>query len=168
MTSTPSVRAAVIPTEIGSFAVLEQDEQLVAAGFDDPESLYARLSGAPPLQAVPDLGPFSRAIADYFAGDVGSIDTLPVSQPGGAFRQAAWKTMREIPAGRTITYSELADRSGNARAVRAAGSACSQNLVALVVPCHRVCSSGGGLGGYYFGLPVKRWLLDHERRHGAQ
>lgn len=160
---TGTVLAATVATELGRFTMLESDEQLVAAGFDEPEALYARLGAAAPLRVMPDLGRFSGAVRAYFAGDVHAIDTLPVHQPGGAFRQAAWKTMREIPAGQTLTYAQLADRAGNARAVRAAGSACAQNRVALVVPCHRVCSTGGGLGGYYFGLPAKRWLLGHER-----
>jgi methylated-DNA-[protein]-cysteine S-methyltransferase len=71
--------------------------------------------------------------------------------------------MREVPAGEVITYAELAARAGNSRAVRAAGSACAQNMVAPIVPCHRIVRTGGSLGGYYYGLPVKEWLLAHEQ-----
>src|SRR5205807_2525819 len=78
------------------------------------------------------------------------------------FQQAAWSAMRGVPAGQTISYRELAGRSGTGSA-RAAGSACGRNAVALFVPCHRVVQSGGGLGGYYWGLDRKRWLLEHER-----
>jgi methylated-DNA-[protein]-cysteine S-methyltransferase len=91
------------------------------------------------------------------------MDTLPVAQPGGAFRQAAWKVMREVPAGEVISYAELAARAGNPDAVRAAGSACATNMVAPIVPCHRIVRTGGALGGYYYGLGVKEWLLAHER-----
>ena len=74
--------------------------------------------------------------------------------------------MREIPPGETITYAELAERAGNPRAVRAAGSACARNLIAPIVPCHRVVRSGESrnLGGYYYGLSTKEWLLEHERK----
>jgi methylated-DNA-[protein]-cysteine S-methyltransferase len=91
-----------------------------------------------------------------------------VDQPGGTFRQAAWKAMRAVPPGEVITYAELAARAGNPGAVRAAGSACAQNRVAPIVPCHRIVRTGGGLGGYYYGLPVKEWLLAHEGRRGPQ
>jgi len=70
--------------------------------------------------------------------------------------------MRTIPAGRTWTYARLAAEAGRPTAVRAAGSGCARNLLAPIVPCHRVVRSGGGLGGYFYGLDVKRWLLQHE------
>jgi methylated-DNA-[protein]-cysteine S-methyltransferase len=106
-------------------------------------------------------------MAAYFDGDVTAMDVLPVEQPGGAFRQAALKVRREVPAGQVITYAELAARAGNPGAVRAAGSACAQNMVAPIVPCHRIVRTGGSLGGYYYGLSVKDWLLAHERGEGT-
>jgi methylated-DNA-[protein]-cysteine S-methyltransferase len=75
--------------------------------------------------------------------------------------------MRQIPPGETWSYAELAAKAGRPQAVRAAGQACARNLVAPFVPCHRVVRSGGSLGGYYYGLAVKRWLLDHERGDAA-
>lgn len=81
----------------------------------------------------------------------------------GAFRREAWEALRAVPAGETITYGELARRAGSPRAARAAGSACAQNPLPLFVPCHRVCSSDGSLGGYSAGLAWKRWLLHAER-----
>jgi methylated-DNA-[protein]-cysteine S-methyltransferase len=87
---------------------------------------------------------------------------VPVRQPGGAFQQAAWSAMREIPAGHTWSYSELATMAGRPDAVRAAGTACARNTVAPFVPCHRVLRSDGSLGGYAYGLDAKRWLLAHE------
>jgi methylated-DNA-[protein]-cysteine S-methyltransferase len=93
------------------------------------------------------------------------MDEIPVTQPGGAFRQAAWTAMRRVPAGETISYTKLAAEAGNPKAVRAAASACAQNLIAPIVPCHRVLRSDGSLGGYYYGLPVKQWLIAHELRH---
>ena len=161
---TDAVRATTITTDVGDFVLLEHDDAIVAAGFGEPEQMHARLAGSAPLRVSRDIGWLSRAVTAYFAGDVAALDTLPVQQPGGAFRQAAWKVMREVPAGETISYAELATRAGSPLAVRAAGSACARNLVALVVPCHRIVRTGGSLGGYYYGLPTKQWLLEHERR----
>jgi methylated-DNA-[protein]-cysteine S-methyltransferase len=109
-----------------------------------------------------DLGRLSAGVAAYFDGDLAAMDDLPVSQPGGDFHQAAWKVMREVPAGETITYAELARHAGNPKAVRAAASACARNLIAPIVPCHRILRTGGALGGYYYGLDTKTWLLNHE------
>jgi len=160
---TDTVLATTMSTPVGQLALLVRDDVLVAAGFTDVRDQYARLHTDAPLEIVKHLGRFSDALASYFAGDVTAMDTLPVAQPGGAFRQAAWKVMREVPAGEVISYAELAARAGNAGAVRAAGSACATNMVAPIVPCHRIVRTGGALGGYYYGLGVKEWLLAHER-----
>ena len=102
-----------------------------------------------------------EAITAYGDGDLAAIDSLSVVQPGGAFMQSAWRALRGVPAGSVVTYAELARKAGSARAHRAAGTACSSNLVALVVPCHRVVASNG-LGGYGYGTPIKVALLEHE------
>src|SRR3954462_8852846 len=161
---TDAVLGTTMETPVGDLALLVHDDALVAAGFTDVHDQYSRLRDAPALRLVDDLGRFSDALAAYFAGDVTVMDTLPVSQPGGPFRQAAWKVMREVPPGEVITYSELAERAGNPRAVRAAGSACAQNLVAPIVPCHRIVRTGGNLGGDYYGLDAKGGLPPHEPR----
>lgn len=124
--------------------------------------------GLPDARRVPPgeaPGPVADAVSRYLAGELTALDAVRVRQPGGPFRQAAWEAMRAIPPGETVTYAELARRSGSPAAVRAAGSACARNLVAPFVPCHRVVRSDGSLGGYAHGLDVKRALLDHELRH---
>jgi methylated-DNA-[protein]-cysteine S-methyltransferase len=91
-----------------------------------------------------------------------------VSQPGDPARQGAWRSLRSVPAGRTISYRRLGELAGLADAAtdpfgaQAAGAACARNNVAVIVPCHRVVGAGGRLTGYLWGLPRKRWLLDHE------
>lgn len=157
------VFATQLDTPVGALALLVRDDVLVAAGFTPIDDQFSRLKTNATLRLVDDLGAFTTAMHDYFAGDVTAFDTLPVEQSGGSFHQAAWKAMRAIPAGETISYAELALRAGNPDAVRAAGSACAQNMVAPIVPCHRVVRTGGSLGGYYYGLDTKRWLLAHER-----
>jgi methylated-DNA-[protein]-cysteine S-methyltransferase len=157
-----TVTATTLRTPTGELALLARDEVVVAAGFASVADLAARID---PDEVVvcADLGGLSAAVAAYFDGDLRALDDLPVDQPGGVFHQAAWKVMREVRPGETITYAELASRAGNPAAVRAAGSACARNLIAPIVPCHRVVRTGGAMGGYYYGLPTKRWLLAHER-----
>ena len=94
----------------------------------------------------------------------GSPAPLPkVAMPGAApFMAKAWKIMMTIPAGRAITYGELARKSGSPKAVRAAGQACAKNQIPLFIPCHRILGAGGRLGGFSCGLPWKELLLERE------
>jgi len=163
--------ATTIKTPPGPFAIVASDEEVLASGWtDEPETLLP-LIGAPlrptSLTHRRDLGPLTRALRDYVAGDVGAIDAVPVAQAASPFLERAWAELRRIPAGAPETYAQLAARSGNPRAVRAAGSACARNPTALFVPCHRVVRTGGGLGGFAYGLGVKRWLLGHEAQAAA-
>lgn len=108
-------------------------------------------------------GPVRAAFDAYFAGDVRALDALPVAPAGTLFQRAVWAALREIPAGATWSYRDLAARIGNPAATRAVGAANGANPVPLVIPCHRVIAADGTLGGYSAGLARKRWLLDHER-----
>lgn len=97
----------------------------------------------------------------YFAGRLASF-TVVLDTPGTVWQRRVWDELVRIPAGETRTYGELAKRLGSPGASRAVGLANGQNRVSIVVPCHRVIASGGGLGGYGGGLERKRWLLEHE------
>jgi AraC family transcriptional regulator, regulatory protein of adaptative response / methylated-DNA-[protein]-cysteine methyltransferase len=90
-----------------------------------------------------------------------SVD-LPVDVTGTAFQARVWKALREIPAGQTRTYTEVAEEIGRPTSVRAVARACATNKVALVIPCHRVVRSDGSLAGYRWGLEVKQSLLSRE------
>jgi methylated-DNA-[protein]-cysteine S-methyltransferase len=81
---------------------------------------------------------------------------------GTAFQQRVWAALREIPAGRTVSYGEIAAAVGSPTAVRAVGAANGRNPVPIVVPCHRVIRADGNLCGYGGGIERKRWLLEHE------
>jgi methylated-DNA-[protein]-cysteine S-methyltransferase len=109
--------------------------------------------------------PVVDAVEAFVAGQVDAIDGVPVRQRSGPFLQEAWEVLRTVPAGHPDTYTAFAARCGRPAAVRAAANACARNAAALFVPCHRVLGSGGGLGGFRWGTPVKRWLLDHEAAH---
>lgn len=160
------IEAFTIDTPTGNLSVLTEAEVIVAAGFADPEAMWARLAPGRqlPMTVRPELGAVSRAVAAYFDGRLDALDELKVEQPGTVLQQQVWDGLRAIPAGETRTYSELAADTDKPRAVRAAGTACGRNLVAPIVPCHRALRSDGSLGGYYYGLEVKRWLLAHESR----
>jgi len=90
------------------------------------------------------------------------MNSIKVRQMGARFSQEVWKVMRKIPAGKTLSYAELAKRAGSVNAIRAAGTACGNNLIAPIIPCHRIVKSGGALGNYGYGVKIKEWLLRHE------
>ncbi len=100
-------------------------------------------------------------LKEYFAGTRRTFD-LPLNVGGTAFQRRVWEAVREIPFGETRTYLQIARAMGNPGAVRAVGAANGANPVPIVIPCHRVVATGGGLGGYGGGLDLKRWLLAHE------
>lgn len=154
------MHATTVPTPVGPFSLVVAGDGVVAAGFAaDPGDLELP---SDPVTGTGDVAAAVAAIAAYFDGELHALDAVPVRRRGGAFRVAAWDAMRRVPPGRTITYTALAAAAGNPRAARAAGAACAQNLVPLLVPYHRVVRSDDSLGGYYYGLPVKHWLLVHE------
>jgi AraC family transcriptional regulator of adaptative response/methylated-DNA-[protein]-cysteine methyltransferase len=87
---------------------------------------------------------------------------LPLDVRGTAFQQRVWQALRTIPAGSTVSYSEVAGRIGAPKSVRAVAQACAANSIAVAIPCHRVVRNDGGLSGYRWGVERKRALLDRE------
>ncbi len=126
--------------------------------------LLARFYKGRPLRIAD--GVMARELKDafeaYFAGLLNVIDGIDVEMPGTAFQQSAWKILRTIPAGQTLSYGEQAARMGRPKSMRAVGAANGANPVGLVVPCHRVIGANGSLTGYGGGIKRKRWLLEHE------
>jgi methylated-DNA-[protein]-cysteine S-methyltransferase len=166
--TTASFVVGTLPTPAGPLSVVVDADGVVhGAAFGGSEDLVLRVGAARPVPPEELPGDVRDAVARYSAGEVGALESVPVRQPGGAFFQAAWAAMRQIPPGRTLSYTELAAEAGRPLAVRAAGSACARNLLAPFVPCHRVLRSDGTLGGYAYGLDVKRALLAHERAAAA-
>jgi methylated-DNA-[protein]-cysteine S-methyltransferase len=156
---------ATLKTPIGTLYLLAHDEMLLASGFSSFAKLQAQLENIDQERrttTVKRIPIVSDLLNDYFDGDLKALEGISVRQPGERFSQSAWKAMRKISPGKTISYADLAKKSGSPDAIRAAGSACARNLIALVVPCHRIVKSGGALGNYAYGLGVKEWLLRHE------
>jgi methylated-DNA-[protein]-cysteine S-methyltransferase len=102
-------------------------------------------------------------LQNYFEGKLFDFD-LPLSPRGTDFQQKVWNELLKIPYGETITYMELAVRVGDARAVRAVGTANGKNPVAILIPCHRVIGAGNKLIGYSGGIERKKFLLNLEQK----
>ena len=98
---------------------------------------------------------------EYFTGKLQEF-TVPVKQEGTEFQQRVWNEVMNIPFGKTISYQQLANRLGDPKSIRAAGTANGKNRIPILVPCHRVIGSDGSLTGYAWGLDKKEWLLRHE------
>jgi methylated-DNA-[protein]-cysteine S-methyltransferase len=163
MTATYSTR----DTPVGPFtALVDADGAVLASGWTaDLDALLPLVHlSLRPTQARQrdDLGSVSTAIVRYHEGDLDAADAVAVRQRSGAFLEHAWEVLRTVPAGAAVSYTEYAAKAGRPTAVRAAASACARNAAALFVPCHRVVRTDGSLGGFRWGLPVKRWLLEHE------
>jgi methylated-DNA-[protein]-cysteine S-methyltransferase len=125
----------------------------------DPDTMRVR---KPELfkEAAGQLGAF-------FRGERTDFD-LELSPRGTPFQNKVWGLLREIPCGETITYGELAKRTGNPKAARAVGAANGQNPIPIIIPCHRVIGSSGKLTGYAGGLEAKKTLLDLEKSPRAK
>lgn len=97
-----------------------------------------------------------------FQAQCADLDKVPVYMIGTNLQIKVWEALMRIPSGEVTTYSEIANAIGNPRAVRAVGTAVGRNPVSWLIPCHRAMRKSGGLGGYHWGLPVKRALLAYE------
>jgi methylated-DNA-[protein]-cysteine S-methyltransferase len=140
---------------------------LVRVGLpsQDPDELLQDLASrvSPRVLEAPSGFEEARRELDlYFEGKLRDFDLTLDWRLSKDFRRRALRAVSHIPYGETRSYTEVARRAGNERAVRAAGTACGTNPIPIVVPCHRVLRSGGGLGGYGGGLPMKRALLGME------
>lgn len=141
---------------------------LLLQGDDEVVSLIklpcasTEASPAPWVDDVPRVAKaLKKAVTQlrqYFDGRRRQFD-LELELSGTDFQVAVWEALAEIPYGETVTYAELAEMVGHPNAFRAVGSANGANPIPIVLPCHRVVASGGGLGGYGGGLPLKKSLL---------
>lgn len=156
----------------GPFGYLWSDEEdvpvLIASGWtSDPQYLVALAHPTLRPASVGRAGhpAIAAAVHAYSDGELTAIDPIAVRQRSGPFIEAAWDALRRTPPGRLTTYTGLAADSGRPEAIRAAAAACARNAAALFVPCHRIVRSDGGMGGFRYGLEVKRILRAHEAAH---
>ena len=154
-----------LDTPVGTLNLIADEQLLLAANLSNLKALKESLDSryeSREIKKVKKIPVISDLISDYFDGDISALNAIKVSQPGASFSQEAWKAMKKVRPGSVISYSDLADRAGSAKAIRAAGSACAKNAIVIVVPCHRIVKTGGALGNYAYGLGKKEWLLRHE------
>jgi methylated-DNA-[protein]-cysteine S-methyltransferase len=153
-----------LDTPDGAFTILEDDGRVLASGWtEDGALVLARLRP----ERVPAAVSAGRtraeaAVVAYYDGDLAAIDAVPVAQWGTALQLAGWAALRGVVPGAPLTYTGFAARLGSPGAVRAAASICARNAPALFVPCHRVLRTGGAMGGFAWGIDVKRRLLERE------
>jgi methylated-DNA-[protein]-cysteine S-methyltransferase len=158
------VAYATTDSPFGTLLLAKTRRGLVRVGLpnQDADELLvdlARRVSPRVLEAPAGLDETRRELDLYFEGKLRDFD-LPLDwQLSDGFRLKVQREIARIPYGETRSYTEVAARAGNQRAVRAAGTACGRNPIPVVVPCHRVLRSGGSLGGYGGGLPMKRALL---------
>jgi methylated-DNA-[protein]-cysteine S-methyltransferase len=171
--SRPDARYATLATPPGPFTVVVTDDPtgedvVLASGWTaDVNALLPVIHRTlrPTWVEHVDRLPVLDAVEAFHSGKVDAIDDVVVRQRSGPFLEDAWQVLRTVPAGAPDSYASFAARCGRPAAVRAAANACARNAAALFVPCHRVLGSDGGLGGFRWGTPVKRWLLDHEAEY---
>ena len=159
-----SIRWAVVETTLGAMLVAATDKGVCRLSFNEGrEALQERF---PEADLVAGGADFAQLLQDVIAAVEMPGDSMhiPIDVKGTAFQEAVWRELRRIPPGETRSYSQLAAAAGNPRAVRAAGSANGANNVAVLIPCHRVIRSDGSMGGYAYGLEIKRRLLEKETR----
>jgi AraC family transcriptional regulator, regulatory protein of adaptative response / methylated-DNA-[protein]-cysteine methyltransferase len=161
-----TIRFAVGECSLGSVLVASSEKGVCAISLgDDPDALVRDLQDQfPKARLIGGDKKFERMVAQV----IGFIEApktgldLPLDVRGTAFQQKVWRTLREIPAGSTVSYTEIAERIGAPKAVRAVAQACASNHIAVAIPCHRVLRHDGDLSGYRWGVQRKSALLARE------
>jgi AraC family transcriptional regulator of adaptative response/methylated-DNA-[protein]-cysteine methyltransferase len=160
------IRFAVGECSLGSILVAATERGVCAIFLgDEPDALVRDLQDRFPRA---DLIGGDKTFEEIIAKVVGFVEApglgldLPLDVRGTAFQQRVWQALAEIPAGATVSYTEVATRLGAPKAVRAVAHACALNAIAVAIPCHRVVRNDGGLAGYRWGVERKRALLEKE------
>ena len=146
----------MMPSPVGALWLCAEDDRLVGLYLPD------RPAPSGPGGRGGVLARAAAQLTEYFAGERRDFD-LPLAPSGTEFQRAVWRALADIPFGATCSYGDLARAVGRPSASRAVGAANGKNPIAILLPCHRVIGASGELTGYGGGLPMKRWLLDHER-----
>jgi AraC family transcriptional regulator, regulatory protein of adaptative response / methylated-DNA-[protein]-cysteine methyltransferase len=160
------IRFAIGECSLGSILVARSDRGVCAILLgDDPEVLVRDLQDTlPQANLIGGDSEFEQLVASVvsFVEAPAAGLNLPLDIRGTAFQQRVWQALRQIPAGETASYSEIARRIGSPRSVRAVAQACGANTLAVAIPCHRVVKHDGTLSGYRWGVERKRALLERE------
>jgi AraC family transcriptional regulator of adaptative response/methylated-DNA-[protein]-cysteine methyltransferase len=161
------MRYAIDHSSLGPILVARSNTGVSAVLFgDDRDALECDLRSRFPRAILIDdratLATFVNRVLAFVEDPARGLN-VPLDLRGSDFQRVVWAALREIPAGSTASYTDIAHRIGRPTAVRAVAHACAANPLAVVVPCHRVVRSDGGLSGYRWGVERKRTLLERER-----
>lgn len=166
------LKASWLDTRLGPMIAIADDSELYLLEFVDRrglerevERLRKRLKAAIIPGTSEPIESIERELAQFFEGTLTEFKT-PLYLMGSPFQQSVWEQLRQIPRGETRSYADIANALNKPTAYRAVAQANGANQLAIVIPCHRVINSDGGLGGYGGGLARKEWLLSHENRGG--
>jgi len=157
-----TIHYAIVQTSLGKMLVAATEKGVCRLSFDEG---HAELERRFPKAELSEGGAEFEQLLDQIIDAVekpGNAPHIPLDVQGTAFQEAVWQELRKIPAGETRSYAQIAAAAGSPKAVRAAGSANGANNVAVLIPCHRVVRTDGSLGGYAYGLDIKRELLKRE------
>ena len=161
-----AIRFAVGQCSLGAILVAQSERGICAIAIgDDPEALVRELQDRfPRARLIGGDAAFERTVAQVvgFVEAPGVGLDLPLDVRGTAFQQRVWQALREVPPGKTVSYTEIARRIGAPASVRAVAQACGANTLAVAIPCHRVVRRDGDLSGYRWGVERKRSLLERE------
>jgi len=173
MLSDNVIRFTTQPCALGCVLVAQSSRGVCAIFLgDEADVLSQNLRSRFPhgeLREVKNDAGFEHTLAQNFAQIQKAVEqpgltlNLPLDVRGTPFQQRVWQALRQIPSGTTASYTDIARRIQAPTAVRAVAQACAANLLAVVIPCHRVIRRDGGLSGYRWGLARKRALLERER-----
>ena len=163
-----AIHYAIVPSPLGRLLVAATARGLCAVRFGENASELERelrdeFRAAKIQRDDAALQPYLQPLLASLRGENLTIN-LPLDVRATAFQKKVWDALREIPAGETRSYSQVARAIGDLKSVRAVAKACASNPVALAVPCHRVVRSDGDLAGYRWGIDRKKKLLAQERR----
>ena len=154
----------LFPTPFGQALAMATDRGLCGLAFTDERGFDAAMADMagrwPKAGYLRDDATVAPLIATAFGGN--SLSETKLHLIGAPFQIKVWEALLQIPTGHVTTYSEIAGAVGHANAVRAVGSAVGRNPISWLIPCHRAMRKSGGLGGYHWGLPVKRAMLAWE------
>jgi len=158
-----TIRWAVADTVLGPMLLAATERGICRLSFGEDESELRRRFPAATIEPGGDALAELMRRAIVAVAEPALAHDLPLDVAGTAFQQAVWRELARIPPGETLSYAALAARAGNPNAVRAAGTACGANQVAVLIPCHRALRADGSMGGYAYGLERKQALLEAEK-----
>lgn len=161
-----TIYTSTLDSPIGTLYLAHADDCLYALDFNEFQQRFDEQVAIRFPKFKVEAGELSPVLQQmlkaYFAGDIHILSEIPVHMHGTPFQELVWQGLRRIPAGKTLSYQQLANDIGSLNAQRAVGSANGKNHIPLVVPCHRVISANGKIGGYSSAMWRKEWLLRHE------